>query len=277
MVDRQLRAGACWITAPAGYGKTIAITDYLQKKAVPYVWYRVDEGDQDIASFFHYMTLSVRNVRPRRVLPRFGPEYSDQPVQFARRFFRAYWAKLRPGTLLVLDDLHNADVPRFWKILAPLLDELPPQTVRCVCVSRVLPPQDLMEFTLKGRLPIVDESVLRFSDREARALVKRRLGRSIPPATVAAACGWAAGLMLLAERAAAADVHAPVITGDSAFSAPAAFAALARQLIDDGCLSQSSSAIFTTMRLYASRRRRIGSSTVGTNFSGQQRFILPNK
>jgi len=230
-VDRHLRSGACWITAPAGYGKTIAITDYLQKTAVPYIWYRVDEGDQDIASFFHYMTLSVRNLRPRRVPPRFGPEYSDQPVQFARRFFRAYWAKLRPGTLLVLDDLHNADVPRLWEILAPLLDELP-QTVRCVCVSRVLPPQDLMEFTLKGRLPIVDESVLRFSDSEARALVKRRLGRSIPPATVAAACGWAAGLMLLAERAAAADIHAPVVTGYSASSAPAAFAALARQLID---------------------------------------------
>ena len=30
-IARQLRAGACWVAAPAGYGKTIAITDYLQK------------------------------------------------------------------------------------------------------------------------------------------------------------------------------------------------------------------------------------------------------
>ena len=48
-IDRQLRAGACWVAAPAGYGKTIAITDYLQKTGTPYVWYRVDDGDEDIA------------------------------------------------------------------------------------------------------------------------------------------------------------------------------------------------------------------------------------
>src|SRR5436190_24009026 len=112
-IDRQLRAGACWVAAPAGYGKTIAITDYLQKKGTRYVWYRVDDGDQDIASFFHYMALSVEGVRPSQALPSFGSEYADQSVQFARRFFRAYLAKLRPGTVLVLDDLHNADVPPF--------------------------------------------------------------------------------------------------------------------------------------------------------------------
>ena len=28
-IRRGLRTGACWITAPAGYGKTIAIADYL--------------------------------------------------------------------------------------------------------------------------------------------------------------------------------------------------------------------------------------------------------
>src|SRR5262245_60059373 len=89
-IDRQLRAGACWVAAPGGYGKTIAITDYLQKTKTLYVWYRVDEGDQDIASFFHYMALSVNGVRPRQALPSFGPEYADQAVPFARPFFRQF-------------------------------------------------------------------------------------------------------------------------------------------------------------------------------------------
>ena len=75
----------------------------------------------------------------------------------------------------MLDDVHNADVPQFRRIVALLLDELP-QTVRCVCLSRARPPQELTELTIKGRLGVVDESVLRFSDREARALVKMRLG-----------------------------------------------------------------------------------------------------
>ena len=229
-IARQLRAGACWVAAPAGYGKTIAITDYLQKAGTPHVWYRVDDGDQDIASFFHYMALSVRGVRPKQALPSFGSEYADQPDQFARRFFRAYFAKLRPGTVLVLDDVHNADVPQFRRLLALLLEELP-QTIRCVCLSRTRPPQELMEFTIKGRLGIVDESLLRFSDREARALVKMRIGRSAPAVSIGAACGWAAGLALLAARASAPQARTEIATGSDPVSAEA-FAALAGQLVD---------------------------------------------
>jgi len=64
---------------PAGYGKTIALIDYLQKTSAPHVWYRIDEGDQDIASFFHYMKLSLRGRQAARSLPVFVLEYADQP------------------------------------------------------------------------------------------------------------------------------------------------------------------------------------------------------
>jgi DNA-binding SARP family transcriptional activator len=231
-IRKALHAGTCWVTAPAGYGKTIAITDYLRKTAAPYVWYRVDEGDQDVASFFHYMTLSLRGARARAALAAFGPEYADQLLPFARRFFRAYFAKLRPGTVIVLDDLHHADVADVRQILAVLMDELP-RSVRCICASRTLPPPDLIGMTVKGRLAVVDESVLRFSDREARALVKMRLGRSPSPVDIAPACGWAAGLVLLAERSSAAAARPAIPRADGASDAGAAFAAFARQLIDD--------------------------------------------
>lgn len=231
-IDRALRAGACWVAAPAGYGKTIAITDYLKKTATPYVWYRVDEGDQDVAGFFHYMALSLRAARGRGAVPAFGPEYADQLLPFARRFFRAYLSKVRPGTLIVLDDLHNADVADVRQILAILLDELP-ETVRCVCASRTLPPQELTGLTVKGRLAVVDETVLRFTDREARALAKMRVGRSRVPIDIAPACGWAAGLVLLAERASVAAARPGTLLSDGISNAAAGFAAFAGQLIDD--------------------------------------------
>jgi len=135
-IDRALRAGACWVAAPAGYGKTHAVLDYLERARGPHVWYRIDEGDQDIASFFHYMALSAPRARGRATLPAFGPEYADQPLQFARRFFRAYLARLRRGTVLVLDDVHNADAADFRATLAVLLSELP-QTIRPDVVMRI--------------------------------------------------------------------------------------------------------------------------------------------
>src|SRR5690349_24477306 len=88
-LERALKAGICWVAAPAGYGKTSAVLDYLRKKRGNLIWYRVDEGDQDIASFFHYLTAALTSGRRAPVLPAFGPEYADQPADFARRFFRA--------------------------------------------------------------------------------------------------------------------------------------------------------------------------------------------
>ena len=70
-IDHALRNGICWIAAPAGYGKTTAMLDYLQKKPTAHLWYRVDEGDQDVASFFHH----IGNLLPARAasqLPVFG-------------------------------------------------------------------------------------------------------------------------------------------------------------------------------------------------------------
>src|SRR5688572_27853742 len=55
-IERAVRDGVCWIAAPAGYGKTTAVADYLRSRPSGRVWYRTDEGDHDVASFFHYMT-----------------------------------------------------------------------------------------------------------------------------------------------------------------------------------------------------------------------------
>ena len=265
-IDRGLRSGACWIAAPAGYGKTIAITDYLHKSGTRHVWYRIDEGDQDVASFFHYMALSVQGVRTGGALLSFGAEYADQPVQFARRFFRTYFSKLRHGTVLVLDDVHNADVPQFRTVLAILLAELPP-TVRCACVSRTLPSQEFTELTIKGKLTVVGEAVLNFTDREALSLVKMRLGRSLASNSIALARGWAAGLVLLSERASVAARQPEILAGNRASTAQAAFAALAGQLIDD--LPQPERDLLMKVSVLPEITpeivRAIGGATVGQN------------
>jgi LuxR family transcriptional regulator, maltose regulon positive regulatory protein len=233
-LDRALKAGICWVAAPAGYGKTTAVVDYLQKRRLAHLWYRADEGDQDIASFFHYLASAL--PRPSASLPVFGAEYSEQPKEFARRFARAYFTRLKPGTVLVLDDLHYADTPQFRAILAILLRELP-ESLKCLCVSRTLPPDELSELTFNGRLRLVDQPILQFSDREATALVATRVRRQAADVDVSFARGWAAGLVLMADRAAAGTLRPDTPRGRvaprvSASQQTDVFAALARQLFD---------------------------------------------
>lgn len=229
-LDRALRSGICWIAAPAGYGKTSSVLDYIRRKRTAVIWYRVDEGDQDIASFFHYLAATLPARKGAAPLPVFGPEYADQPADFARRFFRAWFARLTRRPLLVLDDLHYADTPAFRKILAILLRELPDE-LRCICLSRNLVPAELKDLGFKGRLVLVEESVLRFSDREARALLAARAGSRAGRVDVSAARGWAAGLVMMADRSAAEEPATlkPAAARDS----QAVFAALARQMFEE--------------------------------------------
>ena len=231
-IERGLRSGICWLAAPAGYGKTTAIVDYLRARPTRHVWYRVDAGDQDVASFFHYLALSLGPRGAGRSLPTFGREYMDQPLAFGRRFFRSYFALLPEGTLLVIDDLHDADAAPFHALLAVLLAELP-DGVRCACLSRSLPPDEVAGLALRGRLAVLDRSILEFSPREAHGLITRRVGRAGRRVDVSAARGWAAGLVLLAERAATDGPRPgePSGGGDGA-ARGAGFAALAGALFE---------------------------------------------
>ncbi len=194
-----LRSGLCWLAAPSGYGKTTAAAEYVHGTESPLVWYRVDEGDRDIAGFFYYLAASLpKALSPR--LPIFGQEYADQPQAFARRFFREYFSLWNEGGLLVLDDLHYADHPTFNAVLEALRTELP-EKMACLCISRNLPPANLAGLRVRGRLDLVDENILRFTDDEADAMVAMRSGQTTRDiGGIVAARGWAIALMLLANR-----------------------------------------------------------------------------
>lgn len=198
-IGEALRSGRCWLAAPAGYGKTTALVDYLQTNPAPHVWFRIDDGDQDIAQFFHYLAHALEAPEAAATMPVFGPEYAEQPLDFARKFFRAFFAHLAPSTLLVLDDLHHADTPSFRSVLAVLFRELP-DTVRCACLSRTLPDGELKDFLLYEQLQLIDQSVLEFSEDEARSLIEIRLKNIAASIDISPARGWAVGLILLADR-----------------------------------------------------------------------------
>lgn len=215
-IEHATDGGVAWLAAPAGYGKTTAVVDYLQQSGAPHIWLRIDEGDQDVARLFHYLAMS-RDAGP--AMPVFGAEYAEQPIEFARRFFRAFFAGLEPGTVLVLDDLHDADTPEFRRMLEVLFRELP-DTLRCIGLSRTLPQEELSDLAMRGRIIVIGREDLEFSDSEAHELLALRLQRADAAIDVGPAHGWAVGLVLLAEsgfaaNAADADTATPAALLDS--------------------------------------------------------------
>ena len=54
------RGHACvWVVGPPGAGKTTLLASYLSACAIPSLWYQLDRGDSDPATFFYYLRESL--------------------------------------------------------------------------------------------------------------------------------------------------------------------------------------------------------------------------
>jgi ATP/maltotriose-dependent transcriptional regulator MalT len=95
-----------WVGGPPGAGKTTLVASYIEGRQLPGIWYHVDGGDSDPATFFHYMGLAAAEVAPggQKPLPQLTPEYLADLSGFSRRFFRELYARLPRPAVLVLDD-----------------------------------------------------------------------------------------------------------------------------------------------------------------------------
>jgi ATP/maltotriose-dependent transcriptional regulator MalT len=62
-----------WVAGPPGSGKTTLISTYLASRRLSGLWYQIDAGDSDLATFFHYLGLAVQQAVSRHHTPRPPP------------------------------------------------------------------------------------------------------------------------------------------------------------------------------------------------------------
>lgn len=194
-------APVTWVSAPGGAGKTILIASYLERSGVPVLWYQIDAGDADIASFFYYLSIASAQARRsrRKALPLLTPEYLAGLATFARNWFREFYARLPQNAALVFDNYHEVspDSP-LHQVLLYALEELP-AGVRVFVLSRSEPPSSLTRMRLGGTLAVVGWDSLRLTREESDRIVA--MWRAEPDEDTLAAAyrrshGWAAGLLL---------------------------------------------------------------------------------
>lgn len=64
LLDTGRNSQVVWIAGQPGTGKTTLAASYLDARKHSYLWYHVDEGDTDIATFFRYMGIAVKMAFP---------------------------------------------------------------------------------------------------------------------------------------------------------------------------------------------------------------------
>ena len=62
LLDQCREHPVVWISGPPGAGKTTLVASYITERETPGIWYQIDSGDGDPATFFYYMGLAAGQI-----------------------------------------------------------------------------------------------------------------------------------------------------------------------------------------------------------------------
>ena len=125
------------VSAPAGFGKTTLLTEWLAGPATPAdrrraAWLSLDRGDNNPASFWTYVIAALRTAAPGvgedalALLQAPGPQPNETVLTTLLNDLGAVAGDI----VLVLDDYHVIDAREVQDGMAFLLDHLPAGAAR---------------------------------------------------------------------------------------------------------------------------------------------------
>jgi LuxR family transcriptional regulator, maltose regulon positive regulatory protein len=189
------------VSAPAGYGKTLLLTDWVSRQPGRVAWLTVDRGDNTDRRFWAGVLAALSTVaavpaaNPLRTLGL--PDVPSRSPEFLDAVIDALVAVAGP-LLMVFDDLHELTNADPLAGLATLLENRPPG-LRLVLASRSDPPLHLGRLRLTGELRELRAPALAFTSDEAAAVLERADVHVTPEQHQllhAQTAGWPAALRL---------------------------------------------------------------------------------
>jgi LuxR family transcriptional regulator, maltose regulon positive regulatory protein len=218
LIDRLnagLRAGCklALISAPAGFGKTTLVSEWIaaltpspsplgRGEGVRVAWLSLDENDSDLTRFLTYFVATMQTIAPQ-----FGEgllaalQSAQPPTDTLLTSLLNELVTLPDRFTLVLDDYHMLDCKPIDEALTFLLDHLPLH-MQLVITTREDPQLPLARLRARGQLIELRAADLRFTPDEAAEFLNHAMGLSLSPENIAAlesrTEGWIAGLQLAA-------------------------------------------------------------------------------
>ena len=189
------------VSAPAGFGKTTCVSEWVDTLDMPCAWLSLDAGDDDPGRFFTYLVAVLQNANrkigaeiegilragqlpPAEVI---STTLINDILEFDREFF------------LVLDDFHVIQDRLILDVLEKLVTNLP-ETLHLVFVTREDPSLPLAQLRAKNHLTEIRAGDLRFTSNDISCFLNDVMGLSLSKADIGVlegkTEGWVVGLQL---------------------------------------------------------------------------------
>jgi LuxR family maltose regulon positive regulatory protein len=191
------------ISAPAGFGKTTLVSEWVALCARQVAWLSLDEGDSDPTRFLTYLVTALRTIAPTIGAGLLSVLQSPQPPPTEAMLTALLndITTIPDHFVLVLDDYHALDAKPVDLALAFLLEHLPPQ-MHLAITTREDPQLPMARLRARGQLTELRAADLRFTPSEAAAFLNQVMDLDLSAEEVAAlesrTEGWIAGLQLAA-------------------------------------------------------------------------------
>jgi LuxR family maltose regulon positive regulatory protein len=195
---------AICVVGPPGAGKTTLVASWLDARAIKGIWYQVDPGDADLATFFYYLGEAAKPFtrKGQRPLPLLTPEYLQDVEGFSRRFFRELFGRLPEGAAVVLDNYQEVGPEqKFHQLIAQAAEDVP-AGMTLIAISRRDPPDCYARLIANENVQLVDWDDLQLTFEETRLIVEAKGPVGTPEEIERLhqqSGGWAAGLTLILE------------------------------------------------------------------------------
>lgn len=180
LLDRGWDARLTLLSAPAGFGKTTLLAEWLARSSAgrAVAWLSLDEGDSAPAVFWPHVVAAVQAG-----LRRAGRDFPDLPGatapddSFVAILLNQLTVEETP-LVLILDDFHVADHPDIHSRVGFLVEHLPPH-VNVVISTRADPALPLARLRAQGELVEIRAADLRLTASETSAYLNDVMGLAL--------------------------------------------------------------------------------------------------
>jgi LuxR family maltose regulon positive regulatory protein len=191
------------IAAPAGFGKTTLLSEWIPQSPRCVTWLSLDEGDNDPVKFWACFIASLQKLRPDLGTSALALLQSPQPPPITSILTALIndITAFKDVFAIVLDDYHVIDTQTIHEGLTFLIDHQP-GNMHLVITTRVDPPLPLARIRAHADLTELRVNDLRFTADETTIFLNQAMGLNLSAEEITAlearTEGWIAGMQIAA-------------------------------------------------------------------------------